>query len=288
MITSRFTDNVLILGFFDGIHAGHRKVISLAVDFAAKKKAKTVVLTFPASPAEYFNSNFEYIYSRETDYKILNDLGVSEIVETDFSKLANLSAVEYLDMITNKYNPIAIFSGFNYTFGKGKEGNSEFLKKYSESLGYEYYCIEPECRDNTIISSTFIKLLIKQGNIKKANEFLCNVFSFSAKVIEGAHIGRTLGFPTANMHYPKEIVKLPYGVYKVKVMDRTAIANWGIKPTTERNEPTLEIHIPNYNEDLYGKTLNVEFIDKIRDEQKFDSIEDLKIQIERDVEKCLR
>ena len=126
-----------------------------------------------------------------------------------------------------------------------------------------------------------------EGNIKKANEFLASNFKLKSKVIKGNQLGRKLGFPTANMNYPEKIVKPPYGVYKAQVQNMPAILNWGIKPTINGKEEVLEVHIPNYNNDLYWKELEIEFLEKIRSEKKFNNLEELKAQIEKDLE-CLK
>ena len=137
------------------------------------------------------------------------------------------------------------------------------------------------------MSSTQIKEFLALGQIEEANKFLTRNFSIESTVIEGNKIGRTLGFPTANMEYPKQITNIPYGVYKIKTLERIAIMNWGIKPTIG-SEELIEIHIPNFDADLYNKDLKIEILSKIRNEIKFSSIEDLKLQIEKDVQECLK
>ena len=283
------SNTTLILGFFDGIHIGHRKVIEAAVNYAKLKNSKTVLLTFPSSPAEYFNLKVNYICSRVENYKKIKNLGVDIIEETDFTELVNISAADYLQDIISKYKPLGVFTGFNYTFGNNREGDSEFLKRLADSYGYEYFCVEQVKFKNKIVSSTLIKKLLTEGNIDEANLMLKEPFTIKSKVIKGTQIGRKLGFPTANMNYPKNIVKLPYGVYKVKLADnKSGVLNWGIKPTFNGKKPILEIHIPNCEIDLYGKTLEVQILKRIRKERKFDSIDELKQQIKKDIEECLK
>ena len=278
----------LILGFFDGVHLGHRKVISSAIDFAKKNNSKTILLTFPKSPAEFFGKNPEYIYSRKYNYELISNFGVDYIVETDFSKLVDLSAEEYLKEITELYLPLGIFTGFNHTFGAKKQGNPDFLESMRAKYNYKYFCIEPVCIDNKIVSSTIIKELIKNGEIESANQLLGRNFSIESTVIKGRQVGRTLGFPTANMEYPKGLIKLPYGVYKSEVLGKLAVLNWGIKPTLGANKAVLEVHIPNFNQDLYGQNLRISVIQKLRSEKKFNNLEDLRLQIEKDIEECLK
>ncbi len=272
-------NSALILGFFDGVHAGHRDVIKNS------KQGIKVLVTFSKSPAEYFRTPFEYIYPREYNYNLIENLGVDYIFERDFKNLARISADDYLKDLIDKFNPISIITGFNHTFGANKQGNPDFLRKNQES--YNYICTPPTIIENEIVSSTRIKELLKVGNIEKANKFLTRNFSIESVVIKGAQLGQKLGFPTANMKYPQNIVRIPYGVYKVYVAAMPAIMNWGVKPTIGAEE-LLEVHIPNYESNLYGQRLRVEIVSKIRDEKKFESLEDLKNQIEKDVKICLK
>lgn len=274
----------LILGFFDGVHKGHRDVIKSA--FCAKK---TVLITFKDSPARFFGKNVEYIFPREKNYEIIKSLGVNEIVEQDFSKIADVSAEDYLEnYLIKKYSPSFIATGFNHTFGKGRLGNSDFLAKNQDKYGYKYFC-SPACKiDDDIVSSTRIRELLTQGDIESANKFLDSNFSIKSTVVEGEKLGRKLGFPTANMNYPKNIVRLPYGVYGVKVFGMPAVLNWGVKPTVGSIGEVLEVHIPDFNKDLYGLSVEIEFVRKIRDEKKFENLDELKYQIQKDVEECLK
>lgn len=278
----------LILGFFDGIHAGHRKVISSGVDFASNNNTKSVLITFKTSPGEYFQNKVEYIYPRNHSYKLIEELGVDYLIEKNFEEIAQITAENYLKSLIETYSPISISTGFNHTFGLNKAGNREYLEKFSKLYNYKYLCSENCTLNNQTISSTYIKSLIKNGDIELANKMLKNEFTLSSKVIEGAQLGRELGFPTANLKYPKNIVKLPHGVYKSKVFDMPSVLNWGIKPTVEGKEEILEVHIPNFNGDLYGKDLDITILKKLRDEKKFNSLDELKTQIKKDVNECLK
>lgn len=272
----------LILGFFDGIHVGHRKVIT------SINSDNKILITFRISPAEYFGKNFEYIYPREKNYEIIKSLGVKTIIEQDFSKFAKISAKDYLEnYLVKKYKPNFILTGFNHTFGAGRIGNPEFLKKYSNEYGYKYICSPPCLIGNEIVSSSKIRELLQAGEIEKANEFLGANFSITSTVIEGQKLGRRLGFPTANMIYPKNIVRIPYGVYGVRVFGQLAVLNWGIKPTVNGKDERLEVHIPNFTENLYNLPLEFEVIKKIRNEKKFENLEELQKQIEKDIQECL-
>lgn len=268
----------LILGFFDGIHAGHQKVLENT------QSKKRIVVTFSSSPAVFFNKNTTSIYPRKTNYKLLEEQGIDYIYEQDFAKIASLSAQEYLEFLVQKFNPVSITTGFNHTFGANRIGTPDFIEKHKN--GFEYFCTAPTIIDNEIVSTTKIKEFLSQGELVKAKNFLTRNFTIESTVIEGAKLGRKLGFPTANMEYPKGIIKLPYGVYKTKVMGLPAVLNWGIKPTIGAKE-VLEVHIPNFEANLYNQILEIEILSKIRDEQKFENLDELKSQIEKDVIKCL-
>ena len=289
-INCKLSDVTLILGFFDGIHLGHRSVIKSAIEFANKNNSKTLLITFPKSPAETFGKDFKYIYPRAISYEIIKNLGVDYLYEIEFEDVINIPAETYLENnLVKQFRPKAIFTGFNHTFGANKQGNPELLSSKQKELNYEYFCIEPYIFEKDVISSTYIKELIGKGDVEKANRLLDNNFCLKSTVIHGQKLGTELGFPTANLKYPENIIKLPYGVYAVKVENHASIMNWGKKPTigTEISE-TMEVHILNFNKDLYGKTLDIEVLKKIRDEQKFNNLEELKKQIAKDIEECLK
>ena len=280
----------VILGFFDGIHLAHRKIIHEARNFAEKEKC--ILITFKQSPSAYFGNKSEYIMTRKDSVKKMKELGVDEVIELDFPEIANITAEEYLKYVIDNFKPLGIFTGYNHTFGKNKQGTPDMLNKYADVFSYKYFCIPKQTLNGEVISSTHIKELLSEGNAEHANTLLGSNFSISGTVIEGNKIGRTIGFPTANFEYPNDIVKLPYGVYKVFAgIDNgeklPAIMNWGLKPTVNNtSKPIAEVHIINFNENIYGKNIHIEVIKQIRKEIFFNSIDDLKAQIEKDI-KCL-
>ena len=284
------TEVALILGYFDGVHIGHKAVIKSAVDFAKSMCKKTLLITFNPSPAEYFYNKQILIFEREYSYKLIEELGVDYLLEVDFTKIANISAEEYLKkFLIEKFRPISISTGCNHTFGANRQGNSELLKEYSKEFNYNYFCVSSHEIDTEIVSSTLIKDYIQKGEVEQANKLLGKEFLLTSEVTTGLQIGRKIGFPTANLDYPKDIVKLPYGVYVVEVFNKKAIMNWGVKPTIGGEEaPILEVHIPKISIDLYGKILNIKVIKKIRNEKKFNSLDALQKQIFKDIEECLK
>lgn len=273
-------ENGLILGFFDGVHLAHQKVISCAIE----NSSCPILITL-----KNFNKSKELILTREESFKKIKALGVKEIVELDFSQISGMSPEEFLEFLKQEYAPILISTGFNYTFGKKRSGDTDFLAKNQEKFGYKYFCVPPLTKNGEIVSSTLIKNKLIQGEISDAAELLGSNFVISGVVKKGAQIGRTIGFPTANIDYPEKIVKIPYGVYSVKICDRRGIMNWGMKPTVNNTlTPVAETHILDFEGDLYGQNLRIEVLNRIRSEVKFKNLDELKAQIKKDIEACLK
>ena len=281
----------VVLGFFDGVHTGHRAVISSAM--RCSKNDDIVLVTLKNSPSLYFNGAFEYIFPRYKSYEKIKSLGVSEIVELEFGEVVSMSAVEYIEFLLKNFSPKYIVSGFNHTFGANKSGTPELLKLKECEYGYKYICVQPVFAGGEAVSSTRIKQYLSEGDIEKANILLESCFELEGNVIHGEKIGRTIGFPTANISYPKNIVKIPYGVYAAECdvdgKAMRAVLNWGMKPTVNNTaEPVIEVHILGFNGDLYDKNINVKLLKRIRSENKFSSLDELKTQIKKDAELCLK
>ncbi len=281
----------LALGYFDGVHLGHQKVIKSAVEFAHQNNTKSAVITFKDHPCCYFYGVCpKYILSRKQREEEIAKLGVDFLYELDFDEtLAGLSAEEYLKNILIKYfSPVAISTGFNHHFGVKKSGDAEFLKKNQSKYSYKYFEIPPQKIHDEIISSTTIRNYLQKGDITNANKMLGKDFSITGEVIEGQKLGRGIGFRTANLIYPTEIVDIPFGVYQVETTYGKGITNFGIRPTVSNTEKAvLETHILDFDKDIYGKTIRVEFIKMLRREQKFNSVDELKKQIQSDISKIL-
>jgi len=278
----------LVLGFFDGVHKAHRAVIKSALNYTDE----ITLITFKDSPSVYFTGKAEYILPREESIRKIKSLGVENVIELDFSKIAKMASDEYLDYLITTYEPICISTGFNHTFGANKTGNSKMLSLNSKKYNYKYICTPPVIEDNEVVSSSLIKDYLRIGEIEKVNFLLESNFFIEGEVIHGAKVGRTIGFPTANIKYPANIVRLPFGVYYAKLQlngnNKRAVMNWGMKPTLNNVlEPVVEVHILDYTGDLYGKNIKVEIIKRIRGEEKFNSLDELKKQIKKDIEVCL-
>ncbi|MBQ3310756.1 bifunctional riboflavin kinase/FAD synthetase [bacterium] len=286
-------DLAVILGFFDGLHRGHKTVISKAICYVQKNNLKSALITFNDSPAKIIrNNDIKYILSKSERIKVIENLGVDYLYLLDFNEeFSKITAKDYLKMIVNYLNPKAIITGYNHYFGYNKCGNTDYLNLMQNTYNYEYIEVPSVKIKDNIVSSSKIRQLLSAGEIELANEMLGYKFYVKNKVIRGKQIGRTIGFNTANLLFPKDVIEIPNGVYAVEVqIDEkfyTGIANYGIKPTVENTkEKILEVHILNFNEDIYDKEIKVSFLKKIRNEIKFDSLDDLKTQIKKDI-KCL-
>ncbi len=277
----------IALGFFDGVHLGHRAVIKSAVNFARENGNKSAVITFSDHPCCYFWGVCpKYILTREEREKRIEKLGVDYLYELDFESISGLTAEEYLrDILIKYFTPISISTGWNHNFGYKKSGNVKFLEENAKKYDYKYFALSPQKLDSKIISSTEIRKLLSKGDVEKSNRMLGQKFSIEGKVVTGNKIGRTIGFRTANLIYPPELIELPYGVYSVKTSYGKGIANFGIRPTINGSNAVLEVHILDFDQNIYEKNIRVEFNKMLRSEKKFSSLDELKIQIQNDISK---
>jgi len=282
----------LALGFFDGIHIGHQAVIEGAVDFAKKHDTKSAVVTFKEHPFCFLKMvTPKYILPRQDKYKILEDLGVNYIIELDFDHIYDMSARNYLEnILVHYFSPKAISTGFNHHFGANREGDVSFLSNNQNELGYMYFATPAKKLYGEPISSSKIRRFISDGAVDIATKMLGRDFYVSGKVVHGQKLGGTIGFPTANILYPNDIIQPAFGVYKTSVELKNGkiykgLANFGLRPTVGNNdEPRLEVHILNFKGDLYGQDIKINFEKMIRPEKKFRSITSLKEQIKKDLE----
>ena len=282
----------LALGFFDGLHLGHQAVISCAIDYAKNNGKKSAIITFKKHPSNLLsNIPVKYILKRSEKLQMLEELGLDYIIELDFESVYRLTPQEYLrDVLVKYFSPVAISTGFNHKFGADKMGNVRFLADNQVVYNYLYFGTPRQEIYGEVISSSTIRRAIEAGDFYLVSSMLGRKFNVRGEVIEGKHIGAKIGYPTVNMKYPDVLVSPKYGVYDVSVelpdgrMCR-GLANFGVKPTvsSDINNPTLEIYLIDFEGDLYGQTINVEFTKFIRLERKFNSVEELKEQIDQDL-----
>lgn len=279
----------LALGFFDGLHLGHKVVLKNAINIAKANNTQSTVITFKNHPLDILsNQKVEQILTINEKLEILEKIGIDYVFLLDFNKIASIKASDYLENSLIKYfSPIAITTGFNHHFGFNKEGNSHFLKEQSKNFNYQFFEVPPFVVKDTIVSCSAIRNLLHLGNFQEANSLLGYNFFINGIVQKGEKIASTLGFPSANIEYPEDKVIIPHGIYYVKVnvknKEYDGILNYGYSPTLEnRTRLKTEIHILDFSEDIYGERIKVSFIAKIRNQMKFENKEKLKEQIIRD------
>ncbi len=281
----------LALGYFDGVHKGHQKVIRSAVEFARQNGNKSAVITFKDHPCCFFRGVCpKYILTRADRLKHIEALGIDFVYILDFdARLCMLSAEDYLkNILIDNFSPKSISTGFNHYFGSKKSGGVDLLTKMQNIYGYEYFEIPPQKAGDDTISSTAIREALSKGQIQNANEMLGYNFTIKGEVVKGQQLGRKIGFRTANLVYPCELIDMPFGVYSVNVrygeLIYKGISNFGIRPTVSNSKQcSLETHILDFDKDIYGEEISVEFLKMIRAERKFASLSELKAQIGEDI-----
>lgn len=273
--------NAIALGTFDGLHRGHRAVLTLPGEM------KKTALIFSLPPKAVLGSEPLALMLPEDKERALYKLGMDEVCALDFEKVRRLSAKEFFEYLVREFSPDYISCGFNYRFGRGAEGNSELLRELCENNGIAFNCLPPVECGNGVVSSTEIRALVREGSIEAANSLLYEPFSYTAEVLDGDRRGRTIGFPTANQRFPDCLVRPRFGVYAVKAeIDGKCydgITDLGVRPTFKSDFVISETHIRGYSGDIYGKALKISLRRFIRPEKKFSSLEALKEQIKADL-----
>ena len=284
-------NTAVALGNFDGIHRGHQYLIEDTIKKANKKNIEPSILLFKNHTKLTINKNNIYILtSNNQKLKILEEMGIETVYTMDFDEdIMKLSSKEFIkNIIVDKLKAKIVTVGFDYRFGYKASGNSEYLKKLGEAYGFETNIIMPICIDNEIISSTKIRNLIQLGNIEKANKFLGRHYSIIGNIVSGSSRGRKLGYPTANIEliYNYKIPKP--GVYKsITILEGkqfVSLTSIGNNPTFNEKDLKIENYILDFNENIYGKTIEIQFVNFIRENMKFKTAEELINQINKDVE----
>lgn len=273
----------IALGYFDGLHKGHRNVISLAA--AEKKNGLTpVCFTFSKSPKSVLNgTQSNALMTNEDKIKTLERLGIERTYQADFEKIMNMPAQDFAQKILiDTLKAEKLFCGFNYRYGKNGEGSAETLKSFCDNKGVELAVIPATESEGEVVSSTLIRKLITDGNVKRANELMCSRFGFSSVIEHGKRLGRELGTPTINQPLCSELVVPKFGVYASIVTLENGetycgVTNIGIKPTVGGNTPLCETWMPKYRGgEIYGQSADVRLLEFIRPERKFSGIDELK------------
>jgi len=288
---------ILTLGTFDGVHKGHQKILKKLKTEAKKDNLKSVVLTFFPHPRTVLNPDFplKLINTIEERSNLFEKSGIDILITHPFDKnFSELSPDEFVkNILVDKLNIKKILIGYDHRFGKNRTAGIMDLKSFGLKYDFQVIEISVEEQDKVSISSTKIRNSVEKGNLSKAKSYLGYDFSLKGKVIKGNAIGRTLGFPTANLNIEEDYKLIPKkGVYLISTqLDNKVVfgmMNIGVKPTLDLKKETIEVNLFNWNKNLYGKVIKVFVMEYLRDEKKFDSLNDLKNQIELDEKTCAK
>lgn len=283
-------NTVVTIGNFDGIHKGHIKLIKEAVKEAKTKNYKSVVFTFENHPMRYFRADsIKHIITNEEKVKIFKDLGVDIVFMIPFDEyMTKISATDFVKTILHeKLKCKMVIVGHDFTFARNKEGNASLLESLGKKYNMKVKVIEPIKIKGRRVSSSYIRNLINDGNVSEIKDFLGRNYFLEGEVIHARKIGRTIGFPTANLKAEDKLIIPKNGIYAVKVYIKNKVyygaTNIGYNPTVNGKVLSIETNIIDFDEEIYGEIIRVEFLDRIRDEKKFNSLDELKSQLRKDV-----
>ncbi len=282
---------IVTIGTFDGVHVGHQKILERLVSDAKKQGKKSVLLTFFPHPRMVLQKDMqiELINTIEEKALLLKNIGLDYLIIHPFSKeFSRLTALDFVrDILVNQLKTAKLVIGYDHHFGKNREGNIDQLREYSPLYDFDIEEISAQDIDNVSISSTKIRRALHDGNLKTANRFLGYNFTINGTVVNGKQLGGKIGFPTANIHVEESYKLIPKtGVYVVRSAIKDTIVNGmmniGYRPTVDGKHQTIEVHFFDFDQDLYHQKLTIELLYFLREEQKFESVNDLIVQLKKD------
>ena len=286
---------ILTLGTFDGIHKGHRTIISKLTSESKKHDLKSIILTFFPHPRNIVSpKKIKSISTIDEKIQIFSKLDLDQLIIQNFNKsFSEIGAEEFIKLLVNNLNLKKIIVGYNHRFGKNRLADIHVLRDYSIKYDFEVVEIKAFEVEKIKISSTKIRSAINDGDIDICNNYLGYNFNINGIVVKGKSIGKSIGFPTANINIAEEYKIIPKnGVYLVRCFFKKnkfyGMMNIGYNPTFGSNEKTIEVNIFDFNRDLYDKNIRIEFLKFIRDEIKFDNAEELQNQLIEDRENCIK
>ncbi len=283
---------VVTIGSFDGVHLGHQKVLNDLKTIAKNNNARTVVISFEPHPRLFFNPNTDLrlLTTIEEKAELLSQQNIDELVLQKFDdEFAKQDAETFIKKLVKNLNMTNLLIGYDHRFGKDRKGTFDFVKSLEQKYGFKTHKIEPLIIDGKPVSSSIIRKALLDGDVRLVQTYLGRPYVLTGQVVEGNRLGRTLGFPTANIKVGAPYKLIPkQGVYLVKsIIDNQPVfgmMNIGVRPTIDGKKQIMEIHFFDFNGDLYGKSIPVYFLERLRDEQKFPSLEALQNQLKKDAE----
>ena len=279
-------NTIVALGFFDGVHIAHRELIRKTVSLGKELGLSPSVFTFTAEGK--IKSGAPRLYSTKERLEILESLGIENVILVDFSDIAELSAEDFVRLsLIEHFGARAVVAGYNFRFGKGARGNREMLTSLMEEAGFSAFIEEEISYEGKSVSSTLVRSYLSAGDVQSARAILGAPYFISGKVESGNRVGKTLGFPTINVPFGEGQINLRRGVYLtgVKIGEKIyrGLTNVGTCPTFKEREMHTETYILDYNSEIYGEEVKIFFLEFIREEKKFESPNDLKNEVDRNV-----
>lgn len=281
--------SIVTIGNFDGLHKGHSVLIEKAVEYSKLNNISSVVFTFENHPANYFRtSSIKNIITSEEKINRLNFMGIDYIISVPFDEyMTKISASDFIkDILVDKLNVEKVIIGHDFSFAKNKEGNADLIQAFSYTYNFVVEIVKPIKINGIRVSSTHIRKLINEGKVSIVKDYLGYNYEIEGIVIHSKKLGRTIGFPTANVEVDEGMIIPQRGIYATKVYIDEEVyfgaTNIGYNPTVKGQNLSIETNILEFDEDIYGKKIKVEFLERLRDEKKFSSLEELKIQLQKD------
>ena len=289
--------SVVTSGTFDGVHLGHQKILGRLKELAARKQGETVLLTYWPHPRLILqpeDNSLRLLTTLTEKVKLLEELGVDHLIILPFTKeLSQMSSEEFIrEILVEKVQTKTLVIGYDHKFGKNREGSFEYLKSHSHLFGFDMEEISRQDVDDLAVSSTKIRTALAQGDISTASKYLGRPYFLSGQVVKGQQIGRSIGFPTANIQVVDKYKLLPrdgaYAVYvEVGAIRYKAILNIGDRPTVDGKKKTIEAHLIDFDGDVYGQELSIHFQEFLREEERFENLDALKNQLVIDRERAI-
>lgn len=285
-------NTVVTIGNFDGVHIGHQDIINRTISIGKEKELKSLLFTFSNHPVNFFsNEHIKNLMTIEDKCKLIRNMGIEVVINIPFDKpIIDLTPEEYAkDILVEKLKAKEIVIGHDFRFGKNRGGDGSVLREFGDKYGFNVNIIDPIKIGNIRVSSSFIRKMINEGKVERVDKFLGRPYEIKGLVVHGKKLGRKLGFPTINLDIDNNILTPKTGVYytKVKIEDTfyDGATNIGYNPTIENSSFSVETHIIDFDGDLYKKDATIYFIERIRNEKKFSSIDKLKAQMDKDINK---
>ena len=282
---------VITIGTFDGVHIGHQKIIEQLNTLKADRKEVSMILTFFPHPRRVLDqsNDIKMLTTMEEKVQLLESFGLDHLIVEPFTQeFSRLTALEFVrDILVNRLSLKKLVIGYDHHFGRNREGNFEQLTEFGELYGFEVIEIPAQTIESVSVSSTKIRKAIEAGDMRVANSYLGYPYRLTGEIVKGQGLGRKLNFPTVNLRVEEDYKLVPMkGVYAVKTrvkgQEILGMMNIGFRPTVGGDGRTIEIHLLDFQGDLYGEKLRVDVLDRLRDEQKFESVEALKTQLKKD------